>query len=91
MHYRLYFKDQKGGFREARDLFCETDDEAAGLAQGVDDPRGRELWQGRRLIRTIESAASAPRQIKRRPGGISASRHIIYPILHSMSASKRTV
>jgi hypothetical protein len=49
--YKLYFLDNDGHIKAATEVFCETDEEADGLAKAQDDGRAMELWSGARLVK----------------------------------------
>ena len=52
--YRLYFLNAFGHIVDATALQCETDDEAASIAQSQEHERPWELWSLDRLVSTFE-------------------------------------
>jgi hypothetical protein len=56
MHYRLYFLDANNHIQRALDLECEDDTHAIQQARAHVHPRGKELWQGARMVMACGSA-----------------------------------
>jgi hypothetical protein len=57
MHYRLYLLDAANHIQRAVDLECEDDTHAILEGGAHSHARGKELWQGARMVMTSAPAA----------------------------------
>ena len=53
--YRVYFIDDHGHIRSARERECETDAEALAFAEQVAEGQSVEIWNRARLVGRIEA------------------------------------
>lgn len=55
--YRCYLLDRSGSILEAHDLSCDDDQAAITRAHELFDPRGFEIWRGKRRLYPAKSIA----------------------------------
>jgi hypothetical protein len=56
--YRLYFLDDHGHIRHAKDLSCSSDQAAIEMVEQHRDGSDMELWQRDRLVKAISKTPS---------------------------------